>query len=167
MTSEESLEDIEAELMAQEEKPPAGGPWYTRIAALVTFAVGAFVAQKAVGLGLGAFNEPGPGAWPLVLAVVIMVLSIVLFIRGKLHTDTEKFSKSSLLPVIGVATLVAFWFLVPLIGFEIPACLLVFAWLRFLGKESWRVSLIGTVATVAAFYLIFVQALGVPVPRLI
>ncbi|MDN5725552.1 MAG: tripartite tricarboxylate transporter TctB family protein [Propionibacteriales bacterium] len=167
MSADDSTEALMAELLVEEDKAPAGGPWYTRLSAIVTFGVGAFVVLTSVGLGLGEVSEPGPGMWPLVLGIAVMVLSVVLLVRGHVFTDTEKFSKSTLLPLIGVATLVAFWVLLPMIGFEIPAALLVFSWLRWLGRESWRVSIIGTVLTVAAFYLVFVTALGVPIPRLI
>ena len=53
-----------------------------------------------------------------------------------------------------------------MIGFEIPAALLCFVWLRFLGRESWRMSVITSLAVVAGFYLVFVAALAVPIPHL-
>ena len=44
--------------------------------------------------------------------------------------------------------------------------LLAFVWLRVLGRESWRTSIIASVAIVAAFYLIFVVALRTSIPHL-
>ena len=52
------------------------------------------------------------------------------------------------------------------IGFEIPTALLAFVWLRFLGRESWRVSIIGALAIAVAFYALFVGALSVTIPHL-
>jgi putative tricarboxylic transport membrane protein len=40
-------------------------------------------------------------------------------------------------------------------------------WLRFLGKESWISSVVISVGTVAAFYVLFVLVLQIPLPRLI
>ena len=55
---------------------------------------------------------------------------------------------------------------VPYIGFEIPAAVLTFLWLRFLGGEGWRLSVVTSIAVVAAFYLIFVAALSVRIPHM-
>lgn len=150
-----------------EGEPPAGGPWYTRLGALACICLGVFGVQQALALGAGSLTEPGPGMWPLILAVAIVVLSCVLLVRGGHYQDTEAFTKGSLLPIAGGFSLLAFWILLPLVGFEIPAVLLVFVWLRFLGQESWRVSVVGSVATVVIFHLIFVGALGVPLPRIV
>ncbi|WP_418606236.1 hypothetical protein [Georgenia sp. SUBG003] len=49
---------------------------------------------------------------------------------------------------------------------RLPALLLTFFWLRFLGREGWRTSVLVSVGVVAAFYAIFVGALGVPIPHL-
>ena len=56
--------------------------------------------------------------------------------------------------------------LLPSIGFEIPAVLLCVVWLRFLGGESWRSTIVISLVTTAAFYLLFLYALGIPLPHL-
>ncbi len=70
-------------------------------------------------------------------------------------------------PAVAVLTLVLLGVALPLIGFEIPSLLLTFVWLRFLGKESWRSSIVISVGTVVAFYVLFVLLLQIPLPRLI
>jgi hypothetical protein len=80
--------------------------------------------------------------------------------------DAERFTRASLLVLAGLATMVVFVVLLPVIGFEIPAALLCFVWLRFLGREGWRLSLLLSLGLVAAFYAIFVGALSVPIPHL-
>ncbi|HZH19545.1 MAG TPA: tripartite tricarboxylate transporter TctB family protein, partial [Geodermatophilus sp.] len=50
------------------------------------------------------------------------------------------------------------------IGFVIPAFLLLFAWLRLLAGESWRMALVLAVAGALVLHLVFVVALGVPFP---
>jgi putative tricarboxylic transport membrane protein len=81
-------------------------------------------------------------------------------------TDAERFNRTSWLVLAGLATMVVFVAVISVIGFEIPAALLAFVWLRFLGHESWRTSVVGSLAMVVAFYLIFVAALSVPIPHL-
>ena len=54
----------------------------------------------------------------------------------------------------------------PKIGFEIPSLALCVVWLRFLGGESWRSTIVVSIATVAAFYLLFLYGLRIPLPHL-
>ena len=54
----------------------------------------------------------------------------------------------------------------PVIGFEIPSLLLCVVWLRFLGGESWRSTIITSIVTVAAFYFLFLYGLRIPLPHL-
>ena len=87
---------------------------------------------------------------------------MVLLVVGRHLDDTEKFTRSSLLVAVGAATFVALGFLLPVIGFEIPAVLLGIVWLRFLGGESWRSTIVISVLTTAAFYVLFLYALSDP-----
>jgi putative tricarboxylic transport membrane protein len=81
--------------------------------------------------------------------------------------DTETFTRSSALTALGVLTLVALAALLPVIGFEVPSLIVMVIWLRFLGGESWRMTAVVSVVTVAAFYALFVLALSIPLPRLV
>ena len=40
-------------------------------------------------------------------------------------------------------------------------------WLRFLGRESWRNTVVISLVTVTAFYLLFLYGLSIPLPHLI
>ncbi len=91
----------------------------------------------------------------------------MLLVIGRRLTDSEQFSRSSILPLVGLLTFVGFALLLPVIGFEIPALLLSIVWLRFLGGESWRSTIVVSVGTVAAFYALFLYGLGIPLPHLL
>jgi putative tricarboxylic transport membrane protein len=119
------------------------------------------------GYGLGSFSQPGTGLWPFIVSALIAVLSAVLLVIGRGLTDSEEFTRSSALPAIGVVTFIAFGLLMPVTGFEIPALVLCVIWLRFLGGESWRNTILIGVATTAAFYFLFLYGLQIPVPHLI
>ncbi|CAM3714684.1 tripartite tricarboxylate transporter TctB family protein [Nocardioides zeicaulis] len=165
--------DILAQLQAEvaqdlaDERPPAGGPAYQVVAAVAVLVLGAVAAWLAHGYGLGSLRRPGPGLWPFVVSVLIVVLGLVLLLRGRALDDAEKFTRSSLLVLVGAATFLALGVLLPVVGFEIPAVLLCIVWLRFLGGESWRSTLVISVLTTAAFYLLFLYALSIPLPHLI
>jgi putative tricarboxylic transport membrane protein len=133
----------------------------------VGIAIGVGGGLLSWGYGLGNLREPGPGLWPFIVSVVITALSAVLLVVGRGLTDSEAFTKSSILPVVGIITFVAFGFLLPLTGFEIPALVLSVIWLKFLGGESWRNTIVISVGTVAAFYFLFLYGLRIPLPHLI
>lgn len=163
------LAEIEAEVAQEleEERPPSGGPVYQVVGSLVGLAVGVGGALLAFNYGLGSLREPGPGLWPFLVSVLIAVLSAVLLVVGRGLTDSEAFTRKSVLPVVGAITFVAFGLLMPLTGFEIPALILCVIWLKFLGGESWRNTIVISVVTVAAFYLLFLYGLRIPLPHLI
>ncbi|HEY5788819.1 MAG TPA: tripartite tricarboxylate transporter TctB family protein [Microlunatus sp.] len=156
------------ELAAQweAEKPPAAGPAANVAAAAVVVLLGIFGIISAVDMGVGSAESPEAGTWPLVISVVITVLGVLLAVTARRIGDAEKFSSASWLVLLGLATMVGFALVVGTIGFEIPGILLAFVWLKVLGREKWRTSVIAAVAIVAAFYLIFVIALGTSIPHL-
>lgn len=165
--------DILAQLQAEvaqdlaDERPPAGGPAYQLVAAVVVLVLGVAAGWLAHGYGLGSLRRPGPGLWPFAVSVLIVVLGVVLLVRGRALDDAEKFTRSSLLVLVGAATFLGLGVLLPVVGFEIPAVLLCVIWLRFLGGESWRSTIVISVLTTAAFYLLFLYALSIPLPHLI
>jgi putative tricarboxylic transport membrane protein len=165
--------DILAELQAEvaqdlaDERPPLGGPAYQVVAAVVVLVLGIAGAVLAYGYGLGSLRRPGPGLWPFAVSVLIAILAVLLLVAGRRLDDAEKFTRSSLLVLAGGATFVGLGLLLPIIGFEIPAIALCIVWLRFLGGESWRSTIVISVATTAAFYLLFLYVLKIPLPHLL
>ena len=162
------LAELEAETAREREehRPPAGGPAYQVAGTLVALAVGVTGAVLAYGYGLGTLRRPGAGLWPFVIAVVVVILSLLLLVLGRHLDDSEKFTRSSLLVLVGLVTFVGLGVLLPVIGFEIPALLLCVIWLRFLGGETWRSTIVISLVTVTAFYLLFLVGLRIPLPHL-
>lgn len=148
------------------DKAPAAGPVTNIVVAIVIAAIGIGGIYLALDMGIGSPSSPSSGLWPLMIGVVLVGLAITMALLSRRFHDGEKFSPASLQVLIGVVTMIGFVLLIGRIGFELPALVLMFIWLRFMGKESWRMSITLSIVTVAAFYLIFVVALGVPVPHL-
>jgi putative tricarboxylic transport membrane protein len=123
-------------------------------AAVAPLLLGIAGAYGSVQLGLGEVTAPGAGSWPFAISIVIIVCSAALF------------SRNSLVVGIGLLTLVALVIALPYVGFEIPCALLCFVWLRFLGGEKWWMSVAISLGITLAFWLIFVLALRIPLPRL-
>jgi hypothetical protein len=167
--ADELPEPLTAEPLAADwdaDRPPSAGPLANVAAAVATAALGAAGLAMSVAMGLGSPEKPEPGLWPFIISLVMIAMSAALLVFGRKKLDAEAFSGSSWQVAGGVATLVGFVLVVGVAGFEIPTLLLTFVWLRFLGKETWRMSIILSLAVTAAFYLIFVVALSVPIPHL-
>jgi putative tricarboxylic transport membrane protein len=96
----------------------------------------------------------------------LVVLGLVLAARFRLTDDAERFTRTGLLVLVAVATMVVFVALIDTIGFEIPTAVLALVWLRFLGRERWRTSIVISLAATVAFYLLFVAAFDVSIPHL-
>ena len=160
---EEAVHQLEHDA---EHRPPPAGVTTNLVVATLVIALGAAALVGSLSLGAGSARAPGSGTWPLVLSLLLICLGLGLAVTARSTQDAERFSRSSLLVLAGLATMVAFVALISVIGFEIPAALLAFVWLRFLGGEGWRLSVITSLGLVVAFYLIFVAALSVPIPHL-
>jgi len=162
------LEELEAEVAETlaEEHPPAGGPAYQVVGALVAVAIGIAGVVLSLDYGLGSLRSPGPGLWPFVISVVITGMALAVLVVGRRLDDSEAFTRASVLPVAGVVTFIGLALLMPVIGFEIPSLLLCAVWLRFLGGETWRSTVVVSIGTVAAFYFLFLYGLRIPLPHL-
>ncbi|PSK67398.1 hypothetical protein B0E53_00632 [Micromonospora sp. MH33] len=149
-----------------EGRPPAAGPLSNVLAAAAVVALGVAALVGSARLGLGTVRSPDSGTWPLLVSAALVVLGLGLLAAGRRTTDAERFSRASWLVLGGLATMVVFVAVIGTIGFEIPAALLAFVWLRFLGREGWRTSVLASLGVVVGFYLAFVAALSVPIPHL-
>lgn len=137
--------------------------WQRRIAPLVLLALGLGAASGSWQLGLGTLHHPAPGLWPFAISLAIILSAGVLVIWPG-EEPLEAWGRRSLSVAAGVASLGAFVVLFELIGFFVPAVLMLLLWLRIFGKESWRWTAVFAVAGPAVLYVIFDRLLGVPFP---
>lgn len=156
------------ELLAlwEEEAPETAGGIANLVACVLTLAFGVAGMVLSLNLSLGSLTDPAPGFFPFVISLITTVLSAAQIVLGRRGGDGEKFSRYSVTVVWGVISLLVFVAVLPIIGFEIPALLLSFVWMKWLGGESWRSAILYSVLTVVAFYLIFVVALRTQLPHL-
>lgn len=156
----------EVEEAEHEFRPPIAGRKTDVVVGIAVVGLGVAALLGSLALGVGSPRAPGTGTWPFLVSIVLVVLGLgLLVLTGRTH-DTERFTRAGWLVLAGLATMIAFVAVVGVIGFEIPAALLMFVWLKFLGGESWRLSVITSLATVAAFYVVFVGLLAVPIPHM-
>ncbi|MFF5264324.1 tripartite tricarboxylate transporter TctB family protein [Actinomadura viridis] len=149
----------------------AGTPAYARVqnvvAALVPLVIGLVAAVMSWRLGVGSPAAPGPGLWPLLVGVAMVVAAALLAIRSRPRGDEEPFTRDSWTVAVAVASLLGYAFLFELVGFEVPTAALLVLWLKGLGRESWRLTVAVAATATAALYLLFITGLGVSLPHLI
>jgi hypothetical protein len=156
----------EVEEAEHEFRPPLAGRVTDVVVGIAVVGLGVAALLGSLALGVGSARTPGTGTWPLMVSIALVVLGLGLLALTGRTRDAERFSGASWLVLAGLVTMIAFVAVVGVIGFEIPATLLMFVWLRFLGRESWRMSIITSLATVVAFYIVFVGLLAVPIPHM-
>jgi putative tricarboxylic transport membrane protein len=159
--SGESVEDIDVEEQAER-----GGVITARLGSLVPLALGVYGVVVAIGLGVGSLSAPGAGLWPLVISVVMIAASGIALIRARHDEDVEAFDRGIVTVGLSVASLLAYAALLPLVGFEIPTVLLLFFWMKVLGKEGWRSSVTVAIVATVVVYALFILLLAVPIPHL-
>lgn len=155
--------DAAAEIR-EPDRPRAGAPrWQRRVAPLVMLALGIGAASGSWQLELGTLHRPAPGLWPFIVSLAI-VFSAAALVVWPGDGPLEAWGRRSPSVLAGIASLAAFVVLFELIGFFIPAMLMLLLWLRVFGRESWRWTAVFAVAGPAALYVIFDRLLGVPFP---
>ena len=150
----------------EEEEIPRAGVVGHLIAGTVPVLLGLACLVYSVTLSIGTPVNPGPGLWPAIASVLLVGAGLWSIVFERQRRDGERFTRGGLGIGVGIGTLIVFVFAMRRVGFEIPTLLLLAFWLRFLGKESWLMTAIVSICTTAAFYVLFVVLLGVPIPRL-
>jgi putative tricarboxylic transport membrane protein len=134
-----------------------------RIAPALLLVIGVAALLEARDMGLGELTAPGPGLWPFIVAGLLTATAAVLLFVDPAE-DYEPWTASTLRIVAGLVGLALFVVLFQTLGFIVPTVLMLTAWLRFFGGESWRMALALGVGGTLVLHLIFVIALGVPFP---
>lgn len=130
----------------------------------VVIALGLAGVLLSVQLEVGTPSKPGPGFWPLVAASVVTGCAVLLLLTERSTSDYERFGPKVVQVAGAVGSLIAFAALLEAIGMLLAAGLLMLFWLRVLGRQGWLVSVVIAVVGPLVAYVLFVVALGVPLP---
>jgi len=126
-------------------------------------AIGLVTMWASVKLSLGELANPGAGLWPFLIGIVLTG-SCAFFLLTRDDGAAEPFSRKATYVAAGVLSLAGFVSAFEAMGFVIPCVVLLVLWLRFLGGEPWRLSIVIAALGTVVFYLVFVVVLSIPVP---
>ena len=111
---------------------------------------------------------PGPGLWPMAIAIVLLACSAMLLyntwrMKPEKNTDIDIFGPGPKRAYISMAILVVYVLLLEPLGFIIATTILEFIFIRWFSKKSYVVSFVIAAAVTAVVYGIFQFVLNVPV----
>ncbi len=146
------------------ERQPRQGPAH-HVGALLPLVLGLLWIYFAyASFPLGGLREPGPALWPVIVGAFTAAISLLLWLTERDDTEYEQFTSRSKLVALGALATAVFVLIYTYVGFLVAGFLLMLFWVRFLGRETWRLALIVAAATSLLGYLIFGELLGVPLP---
>jgi hypothetical protein len=137
------------------------------LAGLIYIAFGGLMFGGALGYRLGTAGDMGPGYFPRVLAVILIILGLASLARGFLVRG-EKLAGVAWRPLaLILASSVLFGVLLERAGLAVALAVLVLVSASASKKYrfDWT-AVLGLVALIAFCIVIFVKGLGVPMPIL-
>ena len=138
--------------------------------ALGLFGIAVLYSLGCVGLKLGALRKPGPGLFPSLIAVALLISTAAhlykVFTKKSETTSTPEGAKAvNLRAWVGIAICVfAYPALLMTLDFVLSTFVTVFAMLLILRFKTWPVCLLVSLFTAVACFAVFAILLGVALP---
>lgn len=137
-----------------------------QIGSFVTLALGIFFLINAMTMNIGSLSKPGTGLWPLCLSIVIITASIISFLTSEKEKRDEEtvFAKKTQYAILGAVSLFVFIMLFERWGLTLSSFLLLFFWMRVIGNEKWRSSIVAASGFTIFSIAVFVWGIHAPFP---
>jgi putative tricarboxylic transport membrane protein len=145
---------------------------YDRIGGTFLLLLGLTVFLTCLTYPIGSLSSPGAGLFPLLGSVILMILAVIMIVQTFLKKDLaesspDRFFSSKEAPqriLTCFIALLAFRYLLPVIGFSPTTFVFILIASRFLGNYNWKVSLFFSLITSISVYYFFQVLLHVPMP---
>ncbi|MCE5280536.1 MAG: tripartite tricarboxylate transporter TctB family protein [Deltaproteobacteria bacterium] len=150
-----------------------------RICGIVLSVVGAGVFLTCLAYPIGTLKQPGGGFFPLLGAAVLLGLSLLLTVQSFIGREGQKGKDDksedagfSFFPnreapkriLFAFVALVGYRYLFPVIGFGPVTGIFIFVLGKFMGRFTWKTSILFGVITAVVSYYLFQVVLKVPMP---
>jgi len=134
--------------------------------------LGILVVVGSYGLGFGILQSPGPGMFPLLLGIILLLLSFPVVVYGVRDIWKREKGQVSMWRGIDfkrlglvVVILLVYGLILERVGFSVTALLCLFFLYKLIGGGKTSRILVLTVVTVISAYLLFVVALNCYMPQ--
>ncbi len=136
---------------------------YDLTSSLVWIIVSALFLGGGVELGLGSFTEPGPGFFPFLMSLCLILLSAVLFVATAMKKVEENIPAGLRWPEMGgtrrilltILLLTCYVLALGYLGFPLTTFLFIFFLLRFIEPQRWLTVFLGAGLTTGLSYAVF------------
>ena len=142
------------------------------ICGVVLFIFGLYICLKSLQYPLGTTSLPGAGLFPLIAAILLIILSSCIVISSFLQRDEQILSKVPFFPaketpkriLYGFVSLVGFRYLVPILGFGPTTFIFIFFLGKVLARYGVKANLLFSACAAIASYYLFQILLKIPLP---
>jgi hypothetical protein len=131
-----------------------------RISSLILLLVAFLYTVAGWRLPIWVKELPGPALTPRILAVALGVLALIIWFQAKPYSEDSKGGALWGRSVIILGFLLAYYVMLPLLGYTLCNFGLMLGVRRTFEPGSWRWDVIGSATIAAAAYFIFVQMFG-------
>lgn len=143
-----------------------------RIAGIILFLFGLVICIESLSYQLKSAHSFGAFFLAMLASLFLMLLSGVMIINSFLKKDKSETPKAPFFIgkeapkriLIGLISLLAFRYLLPVIGFGPSTFLFIFSLAIFLGHYNWKVSIFFSALTALVTYFLFQVFFKVPTP---
>jgi hypothetical protein len=118
------------------------------------------------------YGKLGPGFWPKFILICMMILSLWIAVdafrarkKAKKFSDLPKSVDSRIRFLSALILIIAYFFLMNIIGFVILTPFFLIAFMILLGEKSWPWMIGLSIGMTVLIILAFTQAMYVPLPR--
>lgn len=139
-----------------------------RISGYLFIVFGGFVTvYSATALKIGDISHPGPGLFPLICGIGIILLCVLwLALNWKAVENEGPLWPEGRwkAPAMGVAIISAYAALMDIIGYSLATLVFLISWQVLIENEKWKRTAAIAVVGTAVMYILFVYLLGASLP---
>ena len=144
------------------------------VMAVVTIlcSIGLMLKSAELNIGWIEGRGPGSGAWPFWLSLGMLLASVATLVRWFLRATPESRSgepyitkESAIVVGTSVAAILFLLLATHVIGLYAALILFLLFYLKFIGRHSWRLTLILAVSIPVIIFCLFEWALKIPLPK--
>ncbi|MCM1252087.1 MAG: tripartite tricarboxylate transporter TctB family protein [Clostridium sp.] len=111
---------------------------------------------------------PGPGLWPMAVAILMLIAAVILLIKSirmKPEEDTSinMWTDGTKRVYISMGILIAYVALLGVLGFIISTAVMLFVFMQWFSKKNPLITMIISIVCTMAIYSVFRFLLNVPV----
>lgn len=138
------------------------------VVSIIMLILGGFVLYTTASFPAGSGNVVGPGFFPRIIAIGLLILGGVLFIQNTIIKSEDKelkvFKKENMKSYLVMLITLVYLIAMSMVGFVISSIVYLIILMIMYGIENKAKAVINSVLIVGIVYVVFNNLLSVPLP---